>query len=146
MNKYLKTFETYISDKMTVIGYHGSPRNFYKFDLDYINLGDLFYGYGIYFTDDLESSKRYGKVIKKCELKINNSLIINLDDDTESLKKFMKMRERGGLFDYHISPIELTNKLKQLGYDSVVVEKNTKTHEIVVFDIDNIEIIETIYL
>lgn len=140
--KYIKTYESFTN--INIIGYHGSPMDFENFNFDYINLGDLFYGYGIYFTNTIEKAKNYGKIVKKCLLNINNSLIINMNDDKESIEKYIQMRSRNGLFDFHLSPIELTKKLISLGYDSIIVEKNNDILEIVVFDLKNIKIVDTI--
>lgn len=72
-----------------LIVYHGTNKQFDKFDISKINSSEPsgdYIGCGFYFTSSKETAAKYGKNIKSCYLKINNPLIIHDKNDAQKLR------------------------------------------------------------
>jgi len=121
--------------------YHGSNNKFNKFGLNYFGQSDAgWMGYGVYFTNIYDYAVSYADdngYLYTVDLKLNNPLI--LTDDNYSRNPNRLRRE------YEVKTAkELTNKLRSLGYDSVVLRYDDEDtydmefQEVLVFDVDNI--------
>jgi hypothetical protein len=72
-----------------LVVYHGTTNHFNKFDINKIGHGSGnhgHYGYGFYFTDEINEARTYGSVIKKCFLNLRNPFL-DTNDNFELLKK-----------------------------------------------------------
>lgn len=128
--------------------YHGTNNEFKDFNLSLFGSSDNgWLGKGIYFTNDYDYAKSYTDidVVKEVKLHIKNPYIIT--DSTYS-RRPDKLREE---FNANNST-ELTKKLKNIGYDSVVLKTEDDTYdknnqiqkyfyEVCVFNIEDITII-----
>jgi hypothetical protein len=95
--KYLKTFENLIFEGIQV--YHGSDRNFDKFDMTKIGTGDgkSLGGWGIYFSDSEEVSKRYYTshgFVREHEIKNGNYFDLDAAiEDGDRIKKALSRQD-----------------------------------------------------
>lgn len=131
------------------IMYHETNQEFDQFSLKMFGLSDNgWLGKGIYFTNDYDYAKSYTDIdsVKEVKLTIKNPYIIT---DSIYSRRPDKLREE---FNANNST-ELTKKLKDLGYDSVMLKTEDGTYdknnelqeyfyEICVFDITNIKVIK----
>lgn len=140
------TIREYLNENMNInnlILYHGTNNDFNNFDLKFFNSGSGdggWLGYGIYLTNDYEYAESYGDVLE-CKVTLNNPYI--LEDYTYSTRPQKLNNEL-----VTNNSRETTNKLKELGYDSVVLKYKDETRtwldefiEICVFNPSNIKII-----
>ena len=141
--KHLKTYESF--DVEPLVLYHGTSKEFDKFSTRYFIAGSGdggWLGRGIYFTNDYDYAESYGKVIK-AEIDIKNPYI--LTDENYSRAPLRLIRELK--VD---NSTEVTQKLKEMGYDSVMLKykdgyvqnDNEYFIEVCVFDVENIKIIK----
>lgn len=97
--------------------YHGTKNKFNNFDLKFFNSGagdNGWLGYGIYLTNDYEYAESYGDVLE-CKVNINKPYILTnflYSIKPEKLRNELKVN----------SSREITNKLKNTGYNSVLLE------------------------
>lgn len=77
--------------------------------------------YGIYFSQDKDSTLKYGQITKEYYLKIENP-------------KILRGFEFGEPWDLSIITRDKYNKLKEDGFDGAIWMQNEKMYEIVVFD------------
>ena len=119
--------------------YHGTKNNFNDFDLKYFNHGSSdggWLGYGIYLTNDYEYAESYGDVLV-CNVKLENPYI--LKEFSYSTRPEKLIKELGVN-----NSREVTNKLKEIGYDSVLLtyEDNGTFIEVCVFDTSKVKILK----
>ena len=123
--------------------YHGTNNKFNNFDLKFFNSGSGdggWLGYGIYLTNDYEYAESYGDVLE-CEVKLNNPYIL---EDSIYSRRPEKLNNELGTNNSR----ETTNKLKQMGYDSVILKYKDEERtwldnfiEVCVFNSSDIKII-----
>ena len=135
------------NDLANLILYHGTNNNFNKFDLKFFNVGSGdggWLGYGVYLTNDYEYAESYGDVLE-CKVTLDNPYI--LEDYAYSTQPNRLSNE----LNVNNSR-EVTNKLKEMGYDSVILTYKDETYgrvdvfdefiEVCIFNASNIQIIE----
>lgn len=123
-----------------LILYHGTKSNFNNFDLKFFGSSDGgWLGYGVYLTNDYEYAESYGNVLE-CKVILKNPYV--LTDEIYSRRPQLLNNQLGT----HNS-IATTKKLKELGYDSVILEYRDETRswldtfiEVCVFDPSNVKI------
>ena len=127
MSNYLleaiKQLNRLCEGKQTLIGYHGSPKKFNKFELDKVDSGHGdggMYGPGIYFTEDPELAKIWNEhgYLYKCKLTFDNPYVVN-NGDTEDIQELIKSDYKNNR-NYN----DMTDFFNQ-GYDSVVSNNET---------------------
>lgn len=118
--------------------YHGTNTSFDSFDINHQNTNK--FGKGFYFTNDKNEAKEYGNNLIKVNLLLNNPLQIKdayfVNDEllnSIGIKKFD-----------HLDSQDSQNKIKDAGYDSIIVSnvdgnKNLKYY--IVFNPEQIKII-----
>jgi hypothetical protein len=142
------------------IVFHSSNKKFNEFDSSKItNLGGSLYGEGFYFTDNINYSKKFGNYTYKCEITLNNPLILTnkqtkeqlinllininlLKNDFNTILELINSGAYTTAFRYirkHIS----FNELKQK-HDAVIGYAENGGKEYVVYNPENIRIIEMI--
>ena len=98
--------------KISNKAFHGTNKKFDKFDVNRSIEGEL--GKGIYFSKDLDTSKRFGTNIKEISL------------DNLNLKKFNRSNEFSQEFNTYSGTIKeksqlMNNKYQKLGFDGIDV-------------------------
>ena len=76
---YLQIYESTNTSDSSLILYHGTDRNFNKFDIRFFNRGSSdggWLGYGFYLTNDIDYAKSYGDNLLKCEVTMSNRYIV----------------------------------------------------------------------
>lgn len=130
------------------IMYHGTNNKFDDFSLSLFGSSDNgWLGKGIYFTNDYDYAKSYTdiNIVKEVKLNIKNPYILT---DSSYSRSPDKLRIELGA----INSSDLTKKLKELGYDSVLLKTEDITYdkndiaqnyfyEVCVFNIEDITII-----
>ena len=139
--------------------YHGSQKDFDKFDKDSMGLGGsdgvLQYGHGFYFTDNKDVAQGSGPHIKEARLTLNNPLtmdavpdnlinwmrdtfpsINNYDDYEFKIKVGTVHRILQFIQNAHYNTADV---LKGLGYDGIV-DPHPYAGTFVVFDTEQIDI------
>jgi len=134
---------------------------FEKFDINKAsnNKGDL-YGYGLYFSNNINYSKRFGKYLYKCKIEINKPLDLtnkNVEKDFKYILENININKKD--FEYiddcliDKSYTTLLRKLYQnitvkdlikLGYDGIIGYCEEGGKEYVLWYDKNIEIIDII--
>lgn len=118
--------------------YHGSPNVFKKFDKEKLGTSTKKFedgkysstNYGFFFTNDKEYASGYGENNYKCNIKLNNPLVVDMSDyiaTEEVLSKFLqqaKNENKDGV---------IFKNIREVG-------RNSST-EYVVFNSDNIKIL-----
>ena len=74
----MKKFKNYLIEKKITV-YHGDRHNTKKLDVKLMNNGNNQEGIGIYFSDNIEDTKTYGKDVVSASINTNN--FINSHDD-----------------------------------------------------------------
>ena len=125
--KWFKNSEMIKSDGSPMIFYHGTNKQFDKFEKTMIGTStdSGWLGYGFYFYTDINEASQYGKV-RSFFLNIENPYFAT-DEDNERLAE---------LNDVEASK-DFTNKLISEGYDGVYYNGNLRG-ETVVFDSNQI--------
>ena len=122
------------------VGFHGSRKKFNNFSLSYFGQSDAGqWGEGIYFTDKEEIASQWGNYLYRCNLHFYSPFIIE-SGDMDRLNDFLGLGN---------TTKECTDKLKELGYDSIISEgetwyingKTVEGNQYVIFNPDNIEIL-----
>ena len=122
------------------VGFHGSRKQFNKFSLNYFGQSDAGqWGEGIYFSDKEEIASQWGNYLYRCNLHFYSPFIVE-SGDMGRLNDFLNLGS---------TTKECTDKLKELGYDSIISEgetwyvdgKTIKGNQYVIFDPKNIEIL-----
>ena len=122
------------------VGFHGSRSKFDHFSLKYFGQSDAgMWGEGVYFTDQEEVAAQWGNYLYRCNLHFHSPFIID-DGDMDRLNDFLSLGN---------TTKECTDRLKELGYDSIIsqgetwyVDGKTMTgDQYVIFDPKNIEIL-----
>ena len=122
------------------VGFHGSRKKFNRFSLSYFGQSDAGqWGEGIYFTDKEEIASQWGNYLYRCNLHFYSPFIIE-SGDMDRLNDFL---------DLGNTTKECTDKLKELGYDSIISEgetwyvdgKTIEGNQYVIFNPENIEIL-----
>lgn len=123
------------------VGFHCSRKKFNKFSLSYFGQSDAGqWGEGIYFSDKEEIASQWGNYLYRCNLHFYSPFIIE-SGDMDKLNDFL---------DLGATTKECTDKLKELGYDSIISEgetwyvdgKTIEGNQYVVFDPENIDILD----
>lgn len=143
----VKNFNYFINENENLnnfILYHGTKNNFNSFDLKFFNSGSGdggWLGYGIYLTNDYEYAESYGNILE-CNVTLKKPYI--LEDYSYSTKPEKLNNELGTN-----NSKETTNKLKENGYDSVILKYKDETRswldefiEVCVFNTSNIKILK----
>lgn len=60
--------------------YHGTESKFDTFQSEYTGKGNDQLGSGFYFTDNINQAKQYGDIILKCDINIENPLVVDEDN------------------------------------------------------------------
>lgn len=145
-DKDLKVVETQEKEIESITVYHGTSEEFDKFDFDKggSGFGAQKFGKGVYVTKSKEKADSYrrkannlkgrkeGGQIKELKLKMSNPI-------NAKSPLFKELREE------YPNDAELTQALKDLGYDGVVYPQTKKGEDVssyVVFDENQIEYIE----
>lgn len=124
--------------------YHGTKNKFDSFDLKFFNQGSFdggWLGYGVYLTNDYNYAESYGDVLE-CEVTLHKPYIIteySYSTEPERLRNELGVK----------SSREVTSKLKQDGYDSIMLTYEDETAysndgffiEVCVFDPASIKIL-----
>jgi ADP-Ribosyltransferase in polyvalent proteins len=108
-----------IESIMELTLYHGTNADFDEFQENpkRMNTDYGYYGYGIYLSSNPRYAKYYGHKIYKCHVTLNNPLI--WEKGKEELAEKYEIK---GYPKNEISAAkELTQKIKDDGYDSVIV-------------------------
>lgn len=122
--------------------YHGTEKNFEKFDLKYFNQGSVdggWLGKGIYLTNDFEYAESYGNVLE-CKVNIRNPFILTdeiYQRRPDKLKNELKVNTAS----------DVTHLLVNKGHDSIILtyqDSGLQFVEICVFKVDTVNIIRTI--
>lgn len=130
------------NQKLTL--YHGTKSNFNQFDLRFFNQGSFdggWLGYGVYLTNDYNYAESYGDVLE-CEVHLRKPYVITeygYSTEPERLRNELGVR----------TAREITDTLKQQGYDSVMLTYEDDSAysedgffiEVCVFDPSSIKII-----
>lgn len=98
------------------IAYHGSPNKFNSFSLSTFGRHDAgMYGEGIYLTDRKEVALGFseGGYLYKCQVTLNNPLIISADNPQEVADLVMDRGSKAA-----------TKKLQSKGYDGIIVKND----------------------
>lgn len=137
--------------------YHASNVIFEKFDSKYITLnnGDL-YGYGFYFSNNLEYVKKFGKYIYTCEVEFENPIDLRKSKSELLLvfEKLLKLTtnnvEHNNIIDLILSgcPTTAYRRLRKIidvqyisEYDGVIGECEEDGYEFIKWSHDGIKII-----
>ena len=121
-----------------IIGYHGTNKNFDKFDSKYRRIST--FGQGFYFVNDEQEAKEYGNIVIKAKLSMKNPLIIkDIFIGNEDILEPLGIKKMA-----HLDSEDSLEKIKKAGYDSIIVlnaegRRNLKYY--IVFDNSQIEII-----
>lgn len=115
------------------IMYHGSPKDFKEFNLEYCN-NNLAFGKGFYFTNDRKLGKQYAGengVNYACYIKMTNPYIVQSPEMSfdEHLKKSRIFRNNPNARE----------DLIQQGYDGVMIKEDDGYMEVVVFNPNQIK-------
>lgn len=152
--KFITTnIKEYLSEqKENQIWYHGTNDDFDDFDLSkFGKTDDGWWGIGIYFHSSLETTKAYGKNIKK--VKFNTNDILKLPVNYSGVFLFDKLNYLGldlpiEYKDYssmeiikNIGKEKFTKFIKQY-YDVMIINYAQGTKEAVVFNLEVINILE----
>ena len=122
------------------VGFHGSKNKFDHFSLKYFGQSDAgMWGEGIYFTNKEEVASQWGNYLYRCNLHFCSPFIIE-SGDMEKLDAFLNLGK---------TTKECTDRLKELGYDSIISQGETwyvdgetfEGDQYVIFDPKNIEIL-----
>jgi hypothetical protein len=121
--------------------YHGTHANFDQFDYKLIarNQDYGYYGFGIYLTPNPRLAKYYGSKVYKCHVVLDNPLM--WDKGTTAL--YEKYGIEGSPSDNGSLAKELTEKMKNDGYDSIIViGTGAMIAEVCAFDAKQITILD----
>lgn len=141
INEFRKIFENKTNKKLIL--YHGTNNEFNEFNLKLFNVGSGdggWLGYGIYLTNNYDYAKSYGKVLK-CEVTLNNLYLL---EDSEYSRRPNRLNNELNVYNSR----DATKKLKEMGYDSVMLKYADDTEEtgtfieVCVFNSQNIKIIK----
>lgn len=143
-NLIKETINNFLNESINkkMILYHGTRKDFDKFNLSQFNSGSGdggWLGYGIYLTNDYEYAESYGDVLE-CEVYMYNPFIV--DDYKYSTSPNKLMNELGV-----VNSKGITNKLMNSGHDSVMLKYPDDRSwmdefiEVCVFNPSNIKII-----
>lgn len=131
-----------VSSKKLIL-YHGTRYNFDRFDLRFFNAGSGdggWLGYGVYLTNDFNYAESYGDVLE-CEVTLKSPHIISeygYSTTPERLRNELQVN----------SSREITNKLRDMGHDSVMLQYDDAEIEggvfieVCIFDPSNIKILD----
>lgn len=145
----IKKFKQFIneSNQDKLILYHGTKLDFNEFDLKKFGWGSGdggWLGYGIYLTNDYDYAESYAKngYLLTCEIQINNPYIL-----TDFRYSYQPLRLNNELETFNSKAT--TKKLKEMGYDSVMLNyDNTEFNgpedfiEVCVFNPEQIKILD----
>jgi hypothetical protein len=148
--------------------YHGSSKQFERFQLPKKYSPNEQLGFGIHFARDKAFAARYGKVIYRCRLHparvLNTSAIHQVGSREHELAKEIyrgtryKLQEHGGMFTLTLdvtSPKRGETLVRKYGYDAVFYEAKygspqlggmrvtSKTEAMVMLDPTKIEILDS---
>ena len=113
--------------------YHGSPKEFEEFKLEYAG-SKLAFGRGFYFVNDKRLAKSYSGeegTVYSCYIKMENPYVIKSPEMT-----FKEQLDRTRIF--HKNP-NAREDLIQMGYDGVMVKEDDGYMEVVVFQPNQIK-------
>lgn len=143
----VKNFKQFVNESNNIndlILYHGTNNDFNAFDLNFFNSGSGdggWLGRGIYLTNDYEYAESYGDVLE-CKVSLNNPYILT---DYQYSTRPQKLNNE--LSANNSS--ETTKKLKDMGYDSVILKYKDETRswldefiEVCVFNPSSIKILK----
>ena len=128
--------------------HHGTSSDFTDFDLTRIRTGadlgsDSWYGDGVYLTGDEWKARSYALASESPRLvetvtTIKAPLVV---EGTGASEWIQTLRRLG--IDPELKNLELTNKLKELGFDSVLVYKSdsNKVNELIAFNANQVKVI-----
>lgn len=125
----------------SIVAYHGSPNVFKKFDKAQLGSSTKKFedddytstNYGFFFTDDEEYASGYGDNIYKCDIQLNNPLVVDMSEyiaTEENLAKFLQQAK-----DENKDGVIFKN-IREIG--------RNPTTEYVVFNSDNVKIVDNI--
>lgn len=136
---YKESVQTQINELPVM--YHGTNAEFDKFDLTKFGQSDSgWLGFGVYFTNEYDYAASYGKVIE-AKIHLKNPYVLN---EEEYSRRPNRLISELGVNNSK----EVTNKLKELGYDGIILTypdtylESGIFFEVCVFDVDTIEIIK----
>lgn len=128
-------FKTFFENNNEIY-YHGSDNVFNRFSSKILRRTDNgYYGYGFYFSPNIDTARMYGSNLYKCKLNFQKPLVWN--------ESFDSLWEKYDCIQGDANPgnsSEMAKKLTQSivsdGYDSVIVKdyEKTKILEVCVFD------------
>ena len=153
--KSLRMFYNWFNDSKVVdkqgrplVVYHGTKAKFDKFNLGFENEGRML-GNGVYLTNSVDKSNKYGNILMKPYVSLQNPLNINSENALKILAKEFKLAKKDvqGWFNYYSGDIQatlnrlfreydLTNKAKEKGYDGIIYNNGL---EIVAFSPNQIK-------
>ena len=93
LRKFIANMGEYLNENhsQTYSAYHSSNKKFTHFDLSKItNLGGDLYGWGFYFTNNINYSKKFGKYTYRCEITLNNPLNLTNSTTKEQLTNILE--------------------------------------------------------
>src|SRR3990167_7187385 len=107
-----KSAEEFVKNKINA--YHGTNREFGKFDLSKIGSerDKGFFGKGFYFSDKASVAGFHGGKVMELNVDLKNPLKLNVYDGLD----FMERVKREGA-------AEVTNALKKQGYDGIMIDR-----------------------
>ncbi len=137
--------------------YHGSAGNFKGFSKDAIGANtylDSGLGRGFYFTEIKDDAFYYAdmtnnpgqKMIVHVHLNIENPLVVNSVDEYRVVLNKEKQRQTAGLGRVEMDRMwKKTNNdyIQDLGYDGIIYKRNEKMKEVVVFNPEQIHILDS---
>lgn len=134
--------------------YHGTARDFDTFDKSFIGskTDAGWWGRGIYFHTDPDRGG-YGEIVKKVKLSPTKPLILPIDNSGEYLYDILDNLGYGQDIKRSASAMSIiaslgsdnfTNILTSAGYDSMIINYQQGTAEVVVFDTNIINIDDTL--
>jgi hypothetical protein len=136
-------FKLFFENSSNNIYYHGSDNVFDRFSSKIMRRTDNgYYGYGFYFSPNIQTARNYGPNIYKCELNFKNPLVWK--DSVDSLwEKYECIDRDKNPSNSSDMAKKLTSSILSEGYDSVIVNnyQGSNVLEVCVFDSSIIKII-----
>ena len=140
--KKYKSAEEFVKAQGELV-YHGTDANFTEFSLkDFGKTDEGFLGKGVYLTSDKTNAEQYGANIVESFTNLKNPYTYDAPYMFGGFNPAKIARDLG--LPENASPRQITDKLKSMGHDGVVVNEITDTGvipkaEVVVFDPKNIK-------